>query len=238
MPETPAYKRVLIKLSGEILAGEKGFGIDLHQLEFAAGEIKAAKDTGVEIGIVLGAGNIHRGVSGESIVNRVTGDYMGMIATVINSLALQATLEKMGLRTRVLTALHMEAVAEPYIRRRAIRHMEKGRIIIMAAGTGNPYFTTDTAAGLRGIETEVDAILKATKVDGVYDSDPEVHPDASRFDRISYDEAIKRDLRVMDPTAFTLCRENQMPIIVFRFAESGNLRKVVVGEKVGTLVTT
>jgi uridylate kinase len=238
MPGDPVYRRILLKLSGEVLAGGRDGGIDPKQLEYVASEIKETRETGVEIGIVIGGGNIHRGEANEKIISRVTGDYMGMLATVINSLALQATLEAMDLKTRVMTAFRIEAVAEPYIRRRAIRHLEKGRIIIMAAGTGNPYFTTDTAAGLRGIETKVDAILKATKVDGIYDSDPAVNKDAERFRRTTYDEAIKRNLRVMDQTAFTLCRENEMPIVVFRFADRGNLKRVVMGEDVGTLVTS
>lgn len=238
MPGEPVYKRVLLKLSGEFLGGGRDGGIDPRQLEYVATEIRDTREAGVGIGIVIGGGNIHRGEANEKIISRVTGDYMGMLATVINSLALQATLEALGLKTRVMTAFRIEAVAEPYIRRRAIRHLEKGRIIIMAAGTGNPYFTTDTAAGLRGIETKVDAILKATKVDGIYDSDPAVNKDAVRFGKITYDEAIRKNLRVMDQTAFTLCRENDMPIVVFRFADRGNLKRVVMGEDVGTIVTS
>lgn len=239
MTDQPAYKRILLKLSGEQLAGEQGFGIDPAQLKFVTREIKAVKDRGVEIGIVVGGGNFHRGIQGIAKgISRVTGDYMGMLATVINAMALQSYLENNDLFTRVLSAVRIEAVAETYIRRRAIRHMEKGRIVIMAAGTGNPYFTTDTAAVLRGIETEVDVVIKATKVDGVYDSDPSVNPDAHRFERLTYSEAIGRDLRVMDSTAFTLCRENNIPIVVFKLTEPGNLLKVVMGQKVGTLVTS
>ncbi len=238
MADDPAYKRILLKLSGEQLAGEQGFGIDPQQLEFVTQEVKAIKEKGVEIGIVIGGGNIHRGTAGvEMGITRATGDYMGMLATVINAMALQSTMENHGLFTRVLSAIRIEAVAETYIRRRAIRHMEKGRIVIMAAGTGNPYFTTDTAAVLRGVETEVDVVLKATKVDGVYDDDPMTNPNARRFEKLTYDEALKRHLKVMDGTAFTLLEENELPLIVFKLTEAGNLRKVVMGEDVGTRVT-
>lgn len=238
MRSKPAYKRVLLKLSGQMLAGERGFGIEPEQLRYVAEEIKTATDQGVEMGIVVGGGNIHRGAEGTEMgLSRVTGDYMGMLATVLNALALQSTLEHIGLETRVLTALRITAVAEPYIRRRAMRHLEKGRIVIMAAGTGNPYFTTDTAAALRGIETKVDVIIKATKVDGVYSSDPMKDPEAVRYERLSYDDAIHDNLQVMDSTAFTLCRENKVPIIVCRFSDPGNLARVVQGESVGTLVT-
>ncbi|MCC6962476.1 MAG: UMP kinase [candidate division Zixibacteria bacterium] len=238
MAVAPVYKRILLKLSGEQLAGEQGFGIDLRRLEYIANEIKSVKELGVEVGLVIGGGNFHRGAQGTALgIGRATGDYMGMLATVINSMALQSTLENYGMYTRVLSAIRIEAVAEPFIRRRAIRHMEKGRIVIMAAGTGNPYFTTDTAAVLRGIETEVDVVLKATKVDGVYDADPMKHPEAKRFAAISYDEVLRRDLKVMDGTAFTLCRENKLPLVVFKLTDAGNLYKVVTGEKIGTLVT-
>ncbi len=238
MAVAPVYKRILLKLSGEQLAGEQGFGIDLRRLEYIANEIKSVKELGVEVGLVIGGGNFHRGAQGTALgIGRATGDYMGMLATVINSMALQSTLENYGMYTRVLSAIRIEAVAEPFIRRRAIRHMEKGRIVIMAAGTGNPYFTTDTAAVLRGIETEVDVVLKATKVDGVYDADPMKHPEAQRFAAISYDEVLRRDLKVMDGTAFTLCRENKLPLVVFKLTDAGNLYKVVTGEKIGTLVT-
>jgi len=238
MAVAAVYKRILLKLSGEQLAGEQGFGIDLRRLEYIANEIKSIKELGVEVGLVVGGGNFHRGAQGTALgIGRATGDYMGMLATVINSMALQSTLENYGMYTRVLSAIRIEAVAEPFIRRRAIRHMEKGRIVIMAAGTGNPYFTTDTAAVLRGIETEVDVVLKATKVDGVYDADPMQHPEAKRFAAISYDEVLRRDLKVMDGTAFTLCRENKLPLVVFKLTDAGNLYKVVTGEKIGTLVT-
>lgn len=238
MSGSPAYKRILLKISGEQLSGSKSFGIDSEQLEYVASEVKQVKGLGVEIGLVVGGGNIHRGAHGLTLgIGRATGDYMGMLATVINALALQSALEKHGMFTRVLTALRIEEVAETYIRRRAIRHMEKGRIVIMAAGTGNPYFTTDTAAVLRGIETEVDIVLKATKVDGVYDSDPMTNPAAKRFEQVSYNEVLQRELKVMDGTAFTLCRENHLPIVVFKLTDPGNLYKVVTGEKIGTLVT-
>jgi len=238
MAGSPAYKRVLLKISGEVLAGAEGFGIDPNQLRFVSNEIKSAFDLGVQIGIVIGGGNIYRGLSGANVgISRATGDYMGMLATVINSLALQSNLERIGVHTRVLTALRIDAVAEPYIRRRAIRHMEKGRAVIMASGTGNPYFTTDTAAALRGVETKVDVILKGTKVDGVYDSDPMVNSSAVKFDTITYDKAINHDLRVMDQTAFTLCRENDMSVIVFKLTDQGNLRKVVIGDKIGTTIS-
>lgn len=238
MAVAPVYKRILLKLSGEQLAGEQGFGIDLRRLEYIANEIKSVKELGVEVGLVIGGGNFHRGAQGTALgIGRATGDYMGVLATVINSMALQSTLENYGMYTRVLSAIRIEAVAEPFIRRRAIRHMEKGRIVIMAAGTGNPYFTTDTAAVLRGIETEVDVVLKATKVDGVYDADPMKHSEAKRFAAISYDEVLRRDLKVMDGTAFTLCRENKLPLVVFKLTDAGNLYKVVTGEKIGTLVT-
>jgi uridylate kinase len=238
MATQPAYKRVLLKLSGEMLAGERGFGIDPAQLRYVADEIKAAREGDVEIGLVVGGGNIHRGAIGTEIgLDRVTGDYMGMLGTVINALALQSVLENAGMKTRVLTALRITSVAEPFIRRRAIRHLEKGRIVIMAAGTGNPYFTTDTAAILRGVEIGVNVVLKGTKVDGVYDCDPMQNADAVKYDELSYDEAIRRDLRIMDSTAFAMCRENKIPIIVFRFGQAENLARVIRGEKIGTIVT-
>jgi len=238
MADDPAYKRILLKLSGEQLAGEQGFGIDPQQLEFVTQEVKAVKEKGVEIGIVVGGGNIHRGTQGiEMGITRATGDYMGMLATVINAMALQSTMENHGLFTRVLSAIRIEAVAETYIRRRAIRHMEKGRIVIMAAGTGNPYFTTDTAAVLRGVETEVDIVLKATKVPGVFDDDPMKNSKATMFDHLTYEEALNRHLRVMDGTAFTLLEENELSLVVFKLTEPGNLLKVVMGEEIGTKVT-
>jgi uridylate kinase len=239
MPESPIYKRILLKISGEQLAGDRGFGLDPSLLEFVAQEIQTIRKIGVEVGLVVGGGNFHRGVPGTSLgIGRATGDYMGMLATVINALALQGILEKHGMYTRVLSAIRIEAVAEVYIRRRAMRHMEKGRVVIMAAGTGNPYFTTDTAAVLRGIETEADAVLKATKVDGIYDSDPMKNADATRFETITYNDALQKDLKVMDGTAFTLCRENKLPLIVFKLTVPGNLYRVVTGERIGTLVTS
>lgn len=239
MADNPVYKRILLKVSGEQLAGDRGFGLDPSLLEFVATEIKSIRAIGVEVGLVVGGGNFHRGVPGTSMgIGRATGDYMGMLATVINALALQSVLEKHGMFTRVLSAIRIEAVAEVYIRRRAIRHMEKGRVVIMAAGTGNPYFTTDTAAVLRGIETEADAVLKATKVDGIYDADPMTDRNARRFETITYSDALQKDLRVMDGTAFTLCRENRLPLVVFKLTDPGNLYKVVTGQKIGTLVTS
>jgi uridylate kinase len=232
-----AYKRILLKLSGESLMGSRDYGIDSDVLSAFALEIRGIKELGVEIGIVIGGGNIYRGVDRSSDgIDKVTGDHMGMLATVINALALQNALERKGLYTRCLTAINMERIAEPFIRRRAIRHLEKGRIVIFAAGTGNPYFTTDTAAALRAIEIEADVILKGTRVDGVYDSDPEKNAGAIRFPEISYLDVLKKDLRVMDLTAITLCKENKLPIIVFNMNKPGNLRRVVLGESVGSKV--
>ncbi|MFH1198279.1 MAG: UMP kinase [bacterium] len=231
------YKRILLKLSGESLMGSKGHGIDPAKLEFYAQEIKKVHDFGTEVGIVIGGGNIYRGLNaGEQGIDRVTGDQMGMLATVINSLALQNACEKQGIFTRLMTAIKMEEMAEPYIRRRAIRHLEKGRVVIFGAGTGHPYFSTDTAASLRAVETEADAILKGTRVDGVYDSDPEKNPDARMYDQISYMDVLKNNLRVMDLTAISLCRENNLPIIVFNMDLENNLIKVVTGENIGTSV--
>lgn len=232
------YKRILLKLSGEALLGSQEYGIDSQILSLYADEIHQVKDLGVEVGIVIGGGNIYRGIENSSDgIDKVTGDYMGMLATVINALALQSALEKNGLKTRCLTAINMEKIAEPLIRRRAIRHLEKGRIVIFAAGTGNPYFTTDTAAALRAIEIEADVILKGTRVDGVYDSDPEKNSAAIHFPKISYADVLKKDLRVMDLTAITLCKENKLPIIVFNMNKPGNLKKVVLGESVGSKVS-
>ena len=232
------YHRVVIKLSGEGLAGDNGFGISPAVIRGVAEQIREVHGLGVEIGIVIGGGNIIRGVSAASQgMDRATADYMGMMAGIMNSVALQDALEKEDVPTRVLSALEIKEVAEPYIRRRAIRHLEKGRIVIFAAGTGNPYFTTDTAAALRAAEIHADLIMKATRVDGVYGADPEIHPDAQRFDRLSYEEAIRRNLRFMDQTAIQLCRENAVPIVVFDMTVSGNIRKVVCGERVGTLVS-
>ena len=232
------YKRILLKLSGESLMGDKQFGIDHSRLHKYAEEIKQIAEKKVEVSIVIGGGNIFRGIQAntEEDFDRVQGDYMGMLATVINSMALQMSLEKAGLQTRLLSAIKMEEIAEPFIRRRAIRHLEKGRVVIFGGGTGNPYFTTDTAASLRAIETEADVILKGTRVDGIYSADPEKDKKAVKFDTISFDEVYKRKLEVMDLTAFTLCKENKIPIIVFDMNKPGNLKKVVMGEKVGTLV--
>ncbi|HRF76493.1 MAG TPA: UMP kinase [Chitinophagales bacterium] len=231
------YKRILLKLSGEALMGNQNFGIDPTRLQQYAKDIKTASDAGVQIAIVIGGGNIFRGMSGVgSGIDRAQGDYMGMLATVINGMALQSALENVGLYTRLLSAIKMEQICEPYIRRRAIRHLEKGRIVIFGAGTGNPYFTTDTAASLRAIEVEADVILKGTRVDGVYTADPEKDPTATKFDTITFREVISRNLNVMDMTAFTLCEENNLPIIVFDMNKQGNLEKLISGENVGTLV--
>lgn len=233
-----AYKRILLKVSGEALLGEQGHGIDGAILTQYAEEVKTIHDEGYEVCIVIGGGNIFRGVKGATEgMDRVQGDYMGMLATMINSMALQDALERKGVQTRLMSAIRMEEIAEPYIRRRAIRHLEKGLVVIFGAGTGNPYFTTDTAASLRAIEVEADVILKGTRVDGIYDSDPEKNPDAKKFDVITGDEVLKRRLSVMDLTAFTLCRENRTPIIVFDMNKTGNLKEVVSGnESVGTTV--
>ncbi|MDR8394119.1 UMP kinase [Aliifodinibius sp. S!AR15-10] len=232
------YQRILLKLSGEALLGEQGHGIDGNILSQYAEEIKALHDEDIEISIVIGGGNIFRGVKGATEgMDRVQGDYMGMLATMINSMALQDSLERLGVYTRLMSAIRMEEIAEPYIRRRAIRHLEKGRVVIFGAGTGNPYFTTDTAASLRAIEVEADVILKGTRVDGIFDSDPEKNPDAEKFSVITGEEVLDRRLNIMDLTAFTLCRENHTPIIVFNMNVPGNLKKVVVGdESVGSKV--
>ncbi len=236
--EMTRYKRVLLKLSGEALMGDQQFGIDPVRLRQYAEEIRTVGELGVQLGIVIGGGNIYRGVSNStSGIHKATGDNMGMLATVINALALQASLENVGLVTRLMSAIRMEVVAEPFIRRRAIRHLEKGRVVIFGAGTGNPYFTTDTAAALRAVEIEADVIIKGTRVDGVFDADPEVNPSAVRFDRITYLDVLKRDLKVMDMTAITLCRENSLPILVFNMNRPGNLRRLLLGEPVGTLVS-
>ena len=232
------YKRLLLKLSGESLQGKYGQGIDPEMLNFFATEIKKIHDLGVEIGIVIGGGNIYRGLNAsEQGIDRVTGDQMGMLATVINSLALQNACENAGLYTRLMSAIKMEEIAEPYIRRRAIRHLEKGRIVIFGAGTGHPYFSTDTAASLRAVEIEADAILKGTRVNGVFDSDPEKNPDASFFTEISYIDVLKQNLRVMDLTAISLCKENNLPIIVFNMGEKDNLLKLVTEGNIGTRVS-
>ena len=239
MKKTARYQRILIKLSGEALGGESGVGINPDAVQSMALQIQEVRDLGVQVVIVIGGGNIFRGLTGsERGIERATGDYMGMLATVINSLALQDALEKLGVATRVQTAITMHQVAEPFIRRRAERHLEKGRVVIFGAGTGNPYFSTDTAAALRANEIGAEVILKATKVDGIYDSDPKKNPKAKRYDQISYLEALQKQLKVMDSTAFSMCMDNKMPIIVFDLFKSHNLRKVVLGEKVGTLVTS
>lgn len=231
------YKRILLKLSGEALMGDKQFGIDTNRLTQYATEIKQAVDKGVEVGVVIGGGNIFRGMQAEEGgMDRVQGDYMGMLATVINSMALQSALEKMGVQTRLLSAIKMEQICEPFIRRRAVRHLEKARVVIFGAGTGNPYFTTDTAASLRAIEIEADVILKGTRVDGIYTADPEKDPTATKYDTITFNEVYEKGLNVMDMTAFTLCKENNLPIIVFDMNKEGNLQSLVAGDKVGTLV--
>jgi uridylate kinase len=232
------YRRILLKLSGEALMGDKQFGIDNNRLMQYANDIKEISQMDVEIGIVIGGGNIFRGVQAENGgMDRTQGDYMGMLATMINSMALQSALESLGLVTRLQSAIEMNQIAEPYIKRKAVRHLEKRRIVIFGAGTGNPFFTTDSAASLRAIEIDSDVILKGTRVDGVYSSDPEKNPNATKFDTITFDEAYDKKLKIMDMTAFTLCKENQIPVIVFDMNCPGNLKKVILGDKIGTLVT-
>jgi uridylate kinase len=230
------YKRILLKLSGEALMGNKQFGIDNDRLAQYAEEIKQAAQSGVQVAIVIGGGNIFRGIQATGGIDRVQGDYMGMLATVINSMALQSALESVNVKTRLLSAIKMEQICEPFIRRRAIRHLEKGRVVIFGAGTGNPYFTTDTAATLRAIEVEADVILKGTRVDGIYTADPEKDKSAVKYDTISFSEVYEKGLNVMDLTAFTLCNENKLPIIVFDMNKTGNLKRLIEGETVGTLV--
>lgn len=235
--EPAKYKRIVLKLSGESLAGDQGFGINPAVVEDIAKQIKKIREHGVDVAIVVGGGNIWRGLAGSAKgMDRATADYMGMMATVMNALALQDALEKLDVDTRVQTAIEMRQVAEPYIRRKAIRHMEKGRVVILAAGTGNPYFTTDTTAALRACELDVDCLMKATKVDGVYDSDPKVNPDAKRFDSISYMEVLNKGLHVMDSTATSLCMDNKVPMIVFDLTVKGNISRALKGEAVGTTV--
>ncbi|MEO9871567.1 UMP kinase [Ekhidna sp.] len=232
-----AYKRILLKLSGEALMGDQQHGIDSKRLTQYAEEIKKIVNEGIEVAVVIGGGNIFRGAEAEaSGIDRVQGDYMGMLATVINAMALQSMFEKHGMYTRLMAGLKMEQVCEPFIRRRAIRHLEKGRVVIFGAGIGNPYFTTDSTASLRAIEIEADVVLKGTRVDGVYTSDPEKNPDAERYSKISFQEAYEKNLNIMDMTAFTLCQENNVPIIVFDMNKEGNLQKIVAGEEVGTLI--
>jgi uridylate kinase len=239
----PIYKRILLKISGESLIGNNEFGLDPRARSSIAQQVKEIRELGVNVGMVVGGGNIFRGLpasqgdsSGEGGMDRVSADYMGMLATLINALALQDSLEKLGVSTRVMTSVRTEAVAEPYIRRRAVRHMEKGRVVILAGGTGNPYFTTDTAAALRAIEIGAEVVMKGTKVDGVYDDDPVKNPSARMFDSLTYMEVINRKLKVMDTTAVSLCMDNKLPIIVFNLQTAGNLRRIILGEKMGTVV--
>ncbi len=232
------YKRVLLKLSGESLMGNKGFGISSEVLDFFSDEVKIVHDAGVQLGIVIGGGNIYRGLSAASQgIHRATGDQMGMLATMINSLALQNAIEKKGIFTRLMSAIKMEEIAEPYIRRRAIRHLEKGRVVIFGGGTGHPYFSTDTAASLRAVEIGADVIVKGTRVDGVYDSDPEKNPEALKFETITYLDILKKNLRIMDLTAVSLCQENNLPMMVFNMDVPGNLLKLVKGEQIGTFIS-
>ncbi len=238
MAQKKGFKRVLLKVSGEALMGEKGYGIDPDVIDSIAEEIKGVYDAGVDIAIVIGGGNIFRGLGSTATgMERASADYMGMLATVINALALQDALEKKGVVTRVQSAIEMRALAEPYIRRRAIRHLEKKRVVIFAAGTGNPYFSTDTAASLRAMETGADVILKGTKVDGVYDSDPFVNRDAKKFATLSYLDVLKLGLKVMDATAISLCKDNNLPIIVFNLRQKGNVKRVVMGDDIGTVIS-
>lgn len=238
MPKKPIYKRILLKISGEALSGEKSFGIDTQVLKQVAEEIKDIKKLGIEIGVVIGGGNIFRGLSAkEQGMDRVSCDFMGMLATCINAIALQDVLEKQcEVETRVMTAIEMADVAEPYIRRRALRHLNKGRVVIFSGGTGNPYFTTDTAASLRAMEIEAEVLLKATKVNGVYDKDPETYSDSKQFDKISYIDVLSKGLKVMDSTSVSLCMDNKMPLIAFNLKTKGNLVKVICGEKIGTII--
>ena len=234
----PIYRRIVLKLSGESFQGSQGFGIDAETVHSIAREVKEVSDLGIEMAIIVGGGNIFRGTRQKSLsIDRATGDYMGMLATVINGLALQDALEKQGVVTRLLSAIDMAQVAEPFIRRRAMRHLEKGRVVIFAAGTGNPYFSTDTAAALRAMEIKAHVILKATRVDGIYDADPEKVPGAKMFDRVTYLDVIQKGLAVMDSTAISLCMDNRMPIIIFNMNRPGNIRRAVMGEKVGSTVT-
>jgi uridylate kinase len=235
---TPVFKRILLKISGEALAAGQGFGVDPDRVQQIAAELKDLSTLGVQIAIVVGGGNFFRGVAGQAReMDRVSADHMGMLATVINALALQDALEKQGVYTRIMSAIEMNQVAEPFIRRRAIRHLEKNRLVIFAAGTGNPYFSTDTAASLRAMEIKADVILKATKVDGIYDADPVLVKDAKMFDQISYMDVLRKGLQVMDSTAISLCKDNNLPIIIFNLNKTGNIKRVVIGEKIGSLVS-
>lgn len=231
------YKRILLKLSGEALMGDQQFGIQANMIDHFGDEIKSVVDKGYEVAIVIGGGNIFRGLQAGNLgIDRVQGDYMGMLATVINGMALQGVLEKRGINTRLMSAVSIQQVCEPYIKRRAVRHLEKGRVIILAAGTGNPFFTTDTAAALRAVEIGADALLKGTSVDGIYTADPKKDTSATKFENISYQELITKELKVMDQTSFTLCKENNLPIVVFSIKEKGNIVRILDGEKIGTLV--
>jgi len=235
----PVYSRIVLKLSGEALAGSQGYGIDPPVLDRVGADIREVIDLGVQVAIVIGGGNIFRGIAASAAgMDRATADYMGMLATIINALALQDALEKAGLQTRVLSAIEMRAVAEPYIRRRAIRHLEKGRVVIFAAGTGNPFFTTDTAGALRAVEIGADVIAKATKVDGIYSADPKKDPTARRIEKVSYIEALNQGLGVMDTTAISLCMDNKLPIVVFDLTRAGNIKRLVLGEPVGSIVSS
>ena len=234
----PLYRRVLLKLSGEVLAGEQDFGIDPIKANYLAEEVQSIRESGVEVGLIIGAGNIFRGMQAASKgMDRVTGDYLGMLATIMNAISVQDALEKVGCETRTLSAISVSQIAEPYIRRRAIRHLEKGRVVIIAGGTGNPFFTTDSAAALRAVELNAEVVLKVTKVDGIYDKDPMIHEDAVKFETVSFSRVLKDNLRVMDMTAITLCKENNLPIRVFNINHTGDLKALVLGSKIGTLVS-
>jgi len=234
----PLYRRVLLKLSGEVLAGEQDFGIDPVKANYLAEEIQSIRESGVEVGLIIGAGNIFRGMQAASKgMDRVTGDYLGMLATIMNAISVQDALEKVGCETRTLSAISVSQIAEPYIRRRAIRHLEKGRVVIIAGGTGNPFFTTDSAAALRAVELNAEVVLKGTKVDGIYDKDPMIHEDAVKFETVSFSRVLNDNLRVMDMTAITLCKENNLPIRVFNINHTGDLKALVLGSKIGTLVS-
>ena len=234
----PLYRRVLLKLSGEVLAGEQGFGIDPVKANYLAEEVQSIRESGVEVGLIIGAGNIFRGMQAASKgMDRVTGDYLGMLATIMNAISVQDALEKVGCETRTLSAISVSQIAEPYIRRRAIRHLEKGRVVIIAGGTGNPFFTTDSAAALRAVELNAEVVLKGTKVDGIYDKDPMIHEDAVKFETVSFSRVLNDNLRVMDMTAITLCKENNLPIRVFNINHTGDLKALVLGGKIGTLVS-
>ncbi len=239
MTETLQYKRMLLKISGEALMGSDAYGINTTVLEFVAAEVKKVVEAGAELGLVIGAGNIFRGVAGASKgMDRTTADNMGMLATVMNSLAMQDALERIGVITRVMSAIPMQSVSEPYIRRRATRHLEKGRVVIFAAGTGNPYFTTDSAGVLRALEIDADVVIKATKVDGVYDMDPVLHPEAVKYERLTYDDVLRKGLRVMDAAGIALAKEDKLPIMVLNMSVAGNIRRAAMGENVGTLITS